>query len=60
SRLTYVKASIEARNGTVKSEWNTENGKTTYVFTVPEGSTATVILGGESTEIGSGVTEIIK
>lgn len=60
SRLTYVKASIEARNGAVKSEWKTENGKTTYVFTVPEGSTATVILGGESTEIGSGVTEIIK
>ena len=60
SRLTYVKASILARNGEVKSEWKTENGKTTYVFTVPEGSTATVILGGESTEIGAGVTEIIK
>ncbi len=60
SRLTYVKASIEARNGTVKSEWKTENGKTTFIFTVPEGSTATVILGGETAEIAAGVTEIVK
>ncbi len=54
-RLTYVKASIESRRGLVKSEWKTENGKTTYEFTVPEGATATVILNGEKTEIGSGV-----
>ncbi len=60
SRLTYVKASIESRRGPVKSEWKTENGKTTYIFTVPEGATATVVLGGEKTEIGAGVTEIIK
>ena len=32
-----------------------ENGKTEYEFTVPEGATATVILGGKSTEIGAGV-----
>lgn len=53
-RLTYVKASIDTRKGLVKSEWKTENGKTTYEFTVPDGATATVILGGESTEVGSG------
>ena len=53
-RLSYVKASIETRNGTVRSEWKTENGMTTYVFTVPEGCTATVILGGEKTEVGAG------
>ncbi len=55
SRLSYVKASIETRKGLVKSEWKTENGVTTYEFTVPEGATATVILGGKSTEIGAGV-----
>ena len=54
-RLTYVKASIESRKGLVKSEWKTENGKTEYEFTVPEGATATVILDGISTEIGAGV-----
>ena len=54
-RLTYVKAAIESRKGLVKSEWKTENGKTTYEFTVPEGASATVILNGEKTEIGAGV-----
>ncbi len=54
SRLTYAKASIEARKGTVKSEWKTENGVTAYEFTVPEGATATVILGGKSVEVGAG------
>ena len=60
SRLTYVKASIDSRKGLVKSEWKTENGKTVYTFTVPEGVDATVILGGEETKIGAGVTEIVK
>ncbi len=55
SRLSYVKASLETRNGLVKSEWRTENGKTTYSFTVPEGATATVILNGNKTEVGAGV-----
>ncbi len=56
-RLTYVKASIETARGAVKSEWKTENGKTSYLFTVPEGATATVILNGEKTEIGAGIFE---
>lgn len=59
-RLTYVKAAIESRKGLVKSEWKTDGGKTVYTFTVPEGVDATVILGGEETKIGSGVTEIVK
>ncbi len=54
SRLDFVKASIESRHGTVKSEWKRENGKVTYSFTVPEGCTATVILNGETTEIEAG------
>ena len=54
-RLTYVKASIDTRKGLVKSEWKTENGKTEYEFTVPEGAVATVILNGTETEVGAGV-----
>ena len=38
----------------MKSEWKTENGKTEYIFTVPDGATATVLLGGKETEIGAG------
>ncbi len=54
SRLTYVNASIDTRKGVVKSGWKTENGKTTYNVEIPEGANATVIIGGETTEIGSG------
>ncbi len=59
-RLTYVKASIESRKGTVKSSWKRENGMTTYEFTVPDGCTATVILGGEATEVTSGTHTFTK
>lgn len=54
SRIDWVKASVETRCGLVASEWKTENGKTTYIFTVPEGSTATVILPGINQEIAAG------
>ena len=57
SRLTYVNASIDTRKGVVKSGWKTENGKTTYTVEIPEGATATVIIGGETTEIGAGKYE---
>ncbi len=54
SRIDWVKASVDTRCGLVKSEWKTENGKTAYTFTVPEGSTATVILPDGEHEIGAG------
>ena len=57
SRLTFVNASIDTRKGVVKSGWRTENGKTTYSVEIPEGATATVIIGGETTEIGAGKYE---
>lgn len=60
NRLDFVKASIESRYGIVKSEWKRENGITTYSFSVPEGCTATVILGEETTEIGAGTHEFKK
>ena len=57
SRLTFVNATIDTRKGVVKSGWKTENGKTTYSVEIPEGATATVIIGGETTEIGAGKYE---
>lgn len=53
-RLSFVKASIESRHGTVKSEWKRENGKVSYFFTVPENCTATVIIDGKETEVTEG------
>ncbi len=58
SRITWVDAAIDSRFGEVRSKWSTENGETTYEFTVPEGCTATVILGEKSFEIGSGTSTI--
>ena len=54
SRIDWVKASVDTRNGLVKSEWKTENGKTSYTFTVPEGCTATVTLPDGEYEVGAG------
>ena len=59
SRITWVKASVETRCGTVASSWKTEDGKTTYTFTVPEGSTATVILPDVMQEVGSGTHSFV-
>lgn len=56
-RLSFVKASIDTRRGTVKSEWRRENGKVKYTFTVPEGSCASVVLGDREYEVGAGVHE---
>lgn len=57
SRLTYAKASYETRFGTIRSAWKTENGKTTYTFTVPAGTTATLTLNGETKELAPGEYE---
>lgn len=59
-RLNFVRASIDTRCGTVKSEWRRENGGIRYIFTVPEGSTASVIIGEETHDVGAGVHEIFE
>lgn len=56
-RLDFVKASIDTRRGTVASEWRRENGRIKYIFTVPEGCCASVIIGGEKHEVGAGTHE---
>lgn len=53
-RIGYVKTSLDTRYGVIRSEWEREGGKVTYRFAVPEGTTASVTLGGETTEVGPG------
>ena len=59
-RLDFVKASIGTRRGTVASEWRRENGRIKYIFTVPEGCGASVIIGGEKHEVGAGTHEFFE
>lgn len=59
-RLDFVKASIDTRRGTVASEWRRENGRIKYIFTVPEGCCASVIIGGEKREVGVGTHEFLE
>ncbi len=54
SRLDWVRASVDTRMGTVASEWKREEGKVTYVFTVPEQSTATAYLPDGVHELAGG------
>lgn len=59
-RLDFVKASIDTRRGTVASEWRRENDRIKYIFTVPEGCGASVIIGGEKHEVGAGTHEFLE
>ena len=59
-RLDFVKASIDTRRGTVASEWRRENGRIKYIFTVPEGCCASVVIGGEKHEVGAGTHEFFE
>lgn len=59
-RLDFVKASIDTRRGTVASEWRRENGRIKYIFTVPEGCGASVIIGEEKHEVGAGTHEFFE
>lgn len=53
-RLSFARASLETRHGLVEAGWKRENGKIIYTFTVPQGCSASVRLGGESRETGPG------
>lgn len=41
-RIRHVKAYFAARTGQIESEWGYENGRFTYRFTIPEGTSARV------------------
>lgn len=47
-RLGFVKAEYEAPTGLIKSAWRYEGDEWIWEFTIPEGSTATVTLPGET------------
>lgn len=52
-RISYVKASLDTKYGTITSSWKKENGKVVYEFEVPHGCTADIILeGNQYTVIG--------
>lgn len=46
-RLTFAKASLKTKYGTIVSEWRREADGVRYTFTVPDGTTATAEIGGK-------------
>ena len=47
-RLGHLEAEYQSAAGTIKSAWSYEGDKCTWNFTIPEGTTATVVLPGET------------
>ena len=58
--IDFVCASFASRHGLIRSEWYRENGHVRYVFEVPMATTATVMIGTETFEIGVGIHEFIR
>lgn len=56
-QLSYVKASVDTRHGTVKSQWQINGDSVTYKFTVPDGCTADIVLGENSYSVHGGEYE---
>lgn len=56
-QLSYVKASVDTRRGTVRSEWSISGDSVTYKFTVPSGSTADILLGDKIYNVAGGEYE---
>ncbi len=52
--LTYAKGSLKTKYGVVASEWHREHEKTTYIFTVPRGCSATAEIAGNLYELQEG------
>ncbi len=54
-RIPFVQAKLETRNGLVISQWEYQpDGKIQYFFRIPERSTATIRLNGETYEVNGG------
>ena len=54
-KLTFAKASLKTKYGTIVSEWHRDGEKITYTFTVPHGLSAKAELDGENFELGAGI-----
>ena len=61
-RLGHITAEYNSAAGVIRSAWRYEGEQWIWEFTIPEGSTASVTLPGESTatEYGSGSYTIVK
>ena len=59
-KLTYAKASLKTPYGVIRSEWHRDGEKTTYIFTVPNGLTATATIGKETHELSAGTHTFIQ
>jgi alpha-L-rhamnosidase len=59
-KLTYVKASLKTPYGVIRSEWHRDGEKTTYIFTVPSGLSATATIGNETHELSAGTHTFIQ
>ena len=58
-RLSFVRASYDTDLGTIASSWETKDGKTEYLFTVPTGLTATAVIGGKTYSLIEGGNRIV-
>ena len=54
-RLTFAKATLKTKYGTVISEWKRNSEGVQYTFTVPEGATATAKIGNRTVFLDAGV-----
>lgn len=56
-QLDFAKASVKTVHGVVESGWARENGKVKYSVTIPVNTTATVVIGDKTYNVGSGKHE---
>ncbi len=59
-RIEWVKTSLDSRNGLIKSAWKYDGDKFTYNISIPDGATATIILGDDTYEVNGGDYEYVK
>lgn len=59
-RLEWAKASLDSRSGMIESGWKYEGDKVVYDITIPDGATATIILGDDKYEVTGGKYQYTK
>ena len=59
-KLTFAKGSVKTKYGVIVSEWYRENGAVRYVFTVPNGTTATAEIEGETHILSAGIHTFVS
>ena len=53
-KLSFAKASLKTKYGTIVSEWHKEANGVRYLFTVPDGTSATAEIGGKTIALEAG------